>query len=205
MKMPVRERLLDAAEALVNRRGVHATSTDAVIATADAARRSLYNHFGSKEALVAEMLERRDERFMRGFKADVLGSTPDPVGRLLALIPTLGRWFQQPNFNGCLFVTVIAEATSCDDPAVVIARRHKQQMMAFVQELACAATFDAPEVLARQLVLIMEGATVVAAMTPGGPAAADATSVATGLIQSWRPLAVQTLSLASPRYREGQK
>ena len=186
MKMPVRERLLDAAEALVNRRGVHATSTDAVIATADAARRSLYNHFGSKEALVAEMLERRDERFMRAFKADILGYSSDPVARLLALMPVMGRWFRQPDFNGCLFVTVIAETSSPADPTAMIARRHKRQMMAFVQELACKATFDAPDVLARQLVLIMEGATIAAMMTPEGPAADDATTIATGLIQSWR-------------------
>ena len=186
MATPVRERLLEAAEKLVNRRGIHATSIDALIATADAARRSLYTHFGSKETLVAEMLERRDERFMIGFKADVLGFTPDPVGRLLALMLVLKRWFQQPDFNGCLFVTVIAEASSANEPAVLIAHRHKKQMLGFVQELAHAAAVDEPDVLARRLVLLMEGATVAAMVTRDASAADDAAAIANGLVRGWQ-------------------
>ncbi|MCO8649897.1 TetR/AcrR family transcriptional regulator, partial [Burkholderia multivorans] len=63
----VRERLLDAAEALIYSGGIHATGVDAIVKRSGAARKSFYSHFESKEALVVAALERRDARWMRWF------------------------------------------------------------------------------------------------------------------------------------------
>ncbi|AKM41871.1 hypothetical protein NL30_18125 [Burkholderia contaminans] len=63
----VRDRLLEAAEALIYSGGIHATGVDAIVRRSGAARKSFYSHFESKEALAAAALERRDERWMRWF------------------------------------------------------------------------------------------------------------------------------------------
>jgi AcrR family transcriptional regulator len=55
----VRDRLLDAADRLFYREGVRAVGIDRVLAEADAAKASLYQHFGCKDQLVASYLERR--------------------------------------------------------------------------------------------------------------------------------------------------
>src|SRR6476646_3440863 len=55
----VRDRLLDAADRLFYREGVRAVGIDRVLAEAEAAKASLYQHFGGKDQLVASCLERR--------------------------------------------------------------------------------------------------------------------------------------------------
>ena len=54
----VRDRLLAAADRLFYREGVRAVGIDRVLAEADAAKASLYQHFGCKDQLVASYLER---------------------------------------------------------------------------------------------------------------------------------------------------
>src|SRR5229473_215369 len=58
-EIAVRDRLLDAADRLFYREGVRAVGIDRVLAEADAAKASLYQHFGCKDQLVASYLERR--------------------------------------------------------------------------------------------------------------------------------------------------
>src|SRR5262245_52982404 len=58
-ELGVRDRLLDAADRLFYREGVRAVGIDRVLAEADAAKASLYQHFGCKDQLVASYLERR--------------------------------------------------------------------------------------------------------------------------------------------------
>src|SRR5207237_10543887 len=52
----VRDRLLDAADRLFYREGVRAVGIDSVLAEADAAQPSLYQHFGCTDQLVAPCL-----------------------------------------------------------------------------------------------------------------------------------------------------
>src|SRR4029453_3933801 len=54
----VRDRLLGAADRLFYQEGVRAVGIDRVLAEADAAKASLYQHFGCKDQLVASYLER---------------------------------------------------------------------------------------------------------------------------------------------------
>ena len=55
----VRDRLLNAADRLFYQEGVRAVGIDRVLSEADAAKASLYQHFGSKDQLVASYLERK--------------------------------------------------------------------------------------------------------------------------------------------------
>src|SRR6202007_1467872 len=58
-EIAVRDRLLDAADRLFYREGGRAVGVDRVLAEANAAKASLYQHFGCKDQLVASYLERR--------------------------------------------------------------------------------------------------------------------------------------------------
>ena len=53
-----RERLLEAAIALIGERGYAATGIGAICERAGLAKTALYHHFGSKEGLLAEVIER---------------------------------------------------------------------------------------------------------------------------------------------------
>src|SRR5262245_13853444 len=55
----VRDRLLDAADRLFYAEGVRAVGIDRVLEEANAAKASLYSHFGCKDELVAAYVARR--------------------------------------------------------------------------------------------------------------------------------------------------
>src|SRR2546423_14053671 len=60
-RRPVRERLLDAADALFYRDGISRTGVDAVLAEAQVSTATLYAQFGGKDGLIAAYLNRRLE------------------------------------------------------------------------------------------------------------------------------------------------
>ncbi len=77
---PTQVRLLDAAERLVGERGVDGVSLRAINVEADSNVAAAHYHFGSKEALVRAVLDRRmtglaEERFQQ---LDAIGDAPDP-------------------------------------------------------------------------------------------------------------------------------
>src|SRR4051794_8892570 len=83
---PTQVRLLDAAERLIGERGVDAVSLRAINTEAGSNVAAAHYHFGSKEALVRAVLDRRmsvlaEERFVR---LAPLESAPEPAPRALA-------------------------------------------------------------------------------------------------------------------------
>ncbi|KAB0686122.1 TetR/AcrR family transcriptional regulator [Burkholderia territorii] len=180
----VRERLLDAAEALIYSGGIHATGVDAIVKRAGAARKSFYSHFESKEALVVAALERRDERWMRWFVDATLARGKSPRAHLLGMFDVLRDWFLQPEFHGCAFLNASGEIADADDPVRVVARMHKARLLAFVRERCDAYADDAGierrrlARVARQWLVLIDGAIGVALVSGDATAARDARATA---------------------------
>ncbi|HEY4351118.1 MAG TPA: TetR/AcrR family transcriptional regulator [Paraburkholderia sp.] len=175
-----RERLLDAAESLIYAGGIHATGVDAIVRAAGAARKSFYTWFESKDALVVAALRRRDERWMRWFIDGTLTRARSPRTRLLAMFEVLREWFVSDGFHGCAFLNAAGEIASADDPVRVVAREHKERVLAFVREQcdAFAASVGADRRfaarLARQWLILIDGAIGVALVGGDADAASDA-------------------------------
>ena len=87
--VPVRERLLDAADRLLFVDGFIATPVDVILKEAGASPPSLYRHFGSKDGLVTAALERRLEIWTRVWDEAVEAAGDDPVARALSVWPAL--------------------------------------------------------------------------------------------------------------------
>ncbi|CAG4901757.1 TetR/AcrR family transcriptional regulator [Paraburkholderia gardini] len=130
-----RERLLDAAEALVYAGGIHATGVDAIVRQSGTARKSFYTHFGSKDALVAAALERRDERWMNWFSGNTLAQGTTPRARLIGMFDVLREWFSSDDFHGCAFLNAAGEIEAADDPIRIVAREHKARLLRFVRQM----------------------------------------------------------------------
>ena len=188
-----RERLLDAAEALIYAGGIHATGVDAIVRAAGAARKSFYTYFDSKDALVAAALSRRDERWMRWFVAGTLARGRTPQARLIGMFDVLREWFASDGFHGCAFLNAAGEIASPDDPVRVVARQHKERLLAFVREqsdawaLAVCADRRVAARLARQWLILIDGAIGVALVSGDADAALDARSAGRSLLASLAP------------------
>ncbi|HEX7909594.1 MAG TPA: TetR/AcrR family transcriptional regulator [Paraburkholderia sp.] len=187
-----RERLLDAAEALIYADGIHATGVDAIVKQSGAARKSFYTHFESKDALVAAVLDRRGERWMNWFIAGTQRHGKTARKRLLGMFDVLREWFMSDDFHGCAFLNASGEIASADDPIRVIARNHTEHLLAFVRslcnEFAAECHMDARRTarLSSQWLILLDGAISVALVSGKANAALDAQAAAQVLLDAGR-------------------
>jgi len=188
-----RERLLDAAEALIYAGGIHATGVDAIVRQSGTARKSFYTHFESKDGLVAAALERRDERWMNWFIAGTQRRGTGARKRLLGMFDVLREWFASADFHGCAFLNAAGEIASAEDPIRVVAREHKERLLAFVRtqfdDFVAETKLDARRAaaLSRQWLVLLDGAIAVALVSGEPDAALDAQAVARTLLDAQLP------------------
>jgi AcrR family transcriptional regulator len=157
-----RDHLVQTALALFSRHGYHATGIDRILAESGVAKMTLYKHFRSKDDLILAALRHRDEQFCRWLQAEVEARSPNPRERLLAVFDVLEAWFREPDFNGCCFINAAAEYGRKDDPVHVAAAEHKARMTDYLRGLAQAASATAPDEVAHQMMLLINGAVVSA-------------------------------------------
>jgi AcrR family transcriptional regulator len=179
-------KLLDATEQLIYAGGIWATGIDLIVKTSGVARKSIYRYYPTKEALVAAALRRRDERWMQWF----IGETSDaatPTERLLSIFPALRRWFGSDDFRGCAFINAAGEIGDADSPILAICRNHKQRLLDYVRQLVEACGTDNPGKIARQILVLIDGAIAVALVTGDISITDSAQQTASMLIQPSLP------------------
>ncbi|MEU9148723.1 TetR/AcrR family transcriptional regulator [Streptomyces sp. NPDC048349] len=172
-----RTRLLDAAEALFYADGIQAVGMDRIRTESGVPLKRLYRLYPAKESLVTAYLERRDRRWMTSLREAVSGAA-DPVP---ALFDWLADWFCEPDFRGCAFLNAYGELGPGGPAAVLdVVHRHKAELRSLLSDLAGPGE----ELLADQLLILVEGATVVAALDPGPAPARRAREVAQRLLDT---------------------
>jgi AcrR family transcriptional regulator len=165
-----RPALLEAARDLFYTQGVVATAVDDVAEASGLTKPTLYRHFPSKEALVAAYLDDRHEQLDVELRSWIAGSPPGSRPR--AVIDWLCDSISRAGFTGCAFVRACAELS--DDRVVrEKARKRKRVLLETIQDACRAAGARDPAALARQLALIVEGATTMAFVTGDLTAAMD--------------------------------
>ncbi len=173
---PPHKRILLAARDLFCRDGIHATGIDRILQEASASKMTLYSRFGSKEALLREVLALEGAEWRAAFFAAVEAASSDPAERLHGIIPALRPWFTGERFYGCAFMNAAAEHAKGGDADASwlreMTREHHGAILAFLAGLAEAAGYPEPGILARQVLLVMDGA-IAAMMVGGDPAVLD--------------------------------
>lgn len=182
-----RARILDAASTLFYERGTLAVGVNDVADAAGVSKVTLYRHFDSKEALVGEFLRRRSDRVSAWLRRVADRDDLPPAERVLALFDALGQWFAEPSFRGCALVNGAVEARALEGAAREIARRHLERHLDLLRDLASAAGLDDAGELARELLILVEGATTVAFVRGDPNAAADARRMAARLLDAAYP------------------
>jgi AcrR family transcriptional regulator len=175
-----RSKLLRAATELFYRDGT-AVGVDELAERAGASKVTLYRHFGDKNGLLEEVLRQRSDRVVAWLR-DAADSPSDPVARVLAVFDALRGWYAEEHFRGCAIVNAATENPRPQGPARRIARRHLARHRELLTELAADTCVADPALVGRQLLILLEGATVVAALCDDVDAAADARDAARALI-----------------------
>jgi AcrR family transcriptional regulator len=160
-------RLLDAASDLFYLRGVRAVGVDLIAETAGTTKKTLYDRFGSKDALVALYLLRRSHRWREHLLARLADAGVDGEELVLVVFDTVLSWMGTQR-RGCAFVNAYAELGDSGHPAVPVIRAEKAWMRALFDSLA-----GDPDVGAH-LHLIYEGTLVILTAGANPDAAAEA-------------------------------
>jgi AcrR family transcriptional regulator len=178
-----RERLLEAANVLFYEEGVHTVGVDRVVERAGVAKATLYTLFGNKDGLVAAYLMARDEAIRKRMIRQLADRYKTARERLLGVFDVQGGTFIDPRFHGCAFARASAEgpAGTCIEEVSV---GHRAWLRSLLLDLAKEAGAGNPEELARQLMLLYDGAAISAWMDHNPSAATAARSVATTLVDA---------------------
>ena len=177
-----RQHVVETAYALFKRAGFHATGIDRIIAEADVAKMTMYRHFPSKDELIVGVLDYRARRFER--QLDQLAQeVATPERKIAKIFDWHERWFSSPDFHGCLFAHALAEFGDPAHPVFKAVADQKNGLKGRMRRiLEAALPEDQAESIAAALLMLLEGATLLAQMGQGETAIFDARNAALGLL-----------------------
>lgn len=177
-----RQHIIETAYTLFKRDGFHATGIDRIIAEAEVAKMTMYRHFPSKDGLIVEVLNWRTDRFKR--QLDRLSETAmTPDEKIMAVFDWHERWFDSPDFHGCLFQHALAEFGERDHAVFEAVMRQKRDLQDRIRDILAQSMQEgrAPHI-AMILSMLIEGATMLAQMGQGKEAIDNARKVAADLL-----------------------
>lgn len=162
---PGARRVLDAASELFYERGIHAVGVDGIAEAAGVTKKTLYDRFGSKEALVVAYLRERDARW-RAHLLATLDRVPEPgPDRVLAVFDAAESWSTAHSPRGCSAINARAESSAGDGDAVLAeTAAEKAWQLGLLADLCREAGVWEPEDAAAALMLLYEGAIVTVGM-----------------------------------------
>jgi AcrR family transcriptional regulator len=162
MRRQTRDKLIEAAGDLFYGSGFQAVGIDQILNAVGITKTAFYKHFDSKDDLILAVLDQRDRKdisdaivYMRHHGGN------DPRQQILALFRLLEEWFAQPNFRGCLFMNAATEFASPYDPIHRAAATHGEHLAAEMLLRVQAAGLPDPEMVTKQLMLLVAGAIAV--------------------------------------------
>src|SRR5262245_3050944 len=182
-----KQRLLDTADRLFYQDGIRAVGIDRIIAEAEVAKMTLYNHFPSKDDLILAVLQYREEQVLQFFHSAMERHGKRTKDKLRAFFAALKEWFESPGFRGCAFQNAAVELADPTHAGTQYVRDHKRRfadlLRGFVEESAGKSAAK----LVPAVALLVEGA-IVAAVVHGSPEAAEvARDAALRLVEGSKP------------------
>ncbi|WP_328996219.1 TetR/AcrR family transcriptional regulator [Kribbella sp. NBC_01245] len=187
-----RERLLDAAQRLTYTQGT-GIGIDALLKEANVARRSLYEHFGGKDGLIAEVLRRSTAEDQAAYERVMGAAGNDPRERLLAIFDWLGEVITEPAFHGCRYLAADLSLSDPDHPAHEITREYRRHLHGLLERELTELGHPRPAYAADQFLLLIDGTLAVGATRPETNPATPARDLAVQILD-----AVDAQATASP-------
>ena len=184
----VRERLVETADRLFYREGIHSVGIDRIVAESGVAKSTMYVHFRTKEDLIGEYLRRRSDLMRVRVTAAVEADAERPAReRILVVFDVLDQVISGPDFRGCAFVNAAAEYPDHQGIRSAIAYDRQWLPRLFGELLDSADIGDAPAWV-EVLVQLYDGANVAAHL--------DASKNSAGTA---RETVARVLAIADPR------
>lgn len=159
LSSPTRQRIVAAATRLFYAEGIGRVSVDAIAEKAGLTKRTLYYHFKSKDDLIAAYLDGRDQPNLKQMTGWFDAAEGDVERKVEAIFTNLARVARHPKWKGCGFLRTAAELASMPGhPAIKAGSRHKSNFETWLAGELSDRMVEEPQVLAREIVLLLDGA-----------------------------------------------
>jgi len=153
-----RQQIIDAAYTLFYQNGFMRSGVDAIANTAGITKRTLYQHFASKDELIEAVLENQHQIALERIRqwADCITGKPDQM--VMMIFDKLAQWAAGAEWQGSGFTRAAVEfADMPGHPARKAARRQKEEVEMYLVEKFAAQDLDDAEQLVREVLLLIEG------------------------------------------------
>lgn len=180
-----RARIVTAAAKLFRERGINVTGVAELVAAAHVSKRTLYQHFESKDDVVLAYLQAFELDPGLCAEGTLTRTDLSARARLLELFTALAE--QQRPFRGCPFAAAAIELPDPAHPAHRFAAAHKARFAEQLSELAREAGARPAEAIGRRLALLYDGAAAQVAVMDSPEPAAEAFALAAALLETAIP------------------
>ncbi|PKH06830.1 TetR/AcrR family transcriptional regulator [Moritella sp. Urea-trap-13] len=164
--------LIQTALQLFYTHGINSVGINEILKQSGIAKKTLYNHFSSKDDLVLATLIYRNDIFNQWFKM-TLDSESSGEKSILALFYGLDDWFNNkvPElsvFRGCFFINTAAEYSVVDSPIRQYCRSHKQEIRSLITN-KIRLFIEAPEEISTltDIIFMLKEGAIVSALVEG--------------------------------------
>jgi AcrR family transcriptional regulator len=148
----VRAQILKVTDRLFYEQGIRAIGVNAIAAEAGISKKTLYQHFASKDDLIVAYLQGR-------FRPLPAASSKPPAQQILANLEWIASAIAgAEDYRGCAFLNAIAELGNENAEARDLAVSYKDSRRIWYRDLLSRLDVDDPDTLATQLSLLVDGA-----------------------------------------------
>lgn len=132
-RLGVKERILEAASRLFYENGYNQTGINQIIAEAEVAKASMYQHFRSKEDIAVAYLQRRHQNWI-GSLMDFISDRDTPREKIIGSFDYLVHWLMEVDFRGCGFQNIITDLPAEQQKIKDQVRLHKDDLRDWIHD-----------------------------------------------------------------------
>ena len=158
-RVPMRERIVEAATELFYAQGLRAVSAEKIIAQVGTTKVTFYRHFPTKDDLIVAYLERR-AKWERDAIAGARQATDDVPDVFRIIAEAIGAESCSPGFRGCPFINAAAEYADPGHPVRRVVDAHRRWFKQAIQDLLDEIGVPDSARAADELVMLRDGAMV---------------------------------------------
>lgn len=184
-KEKVRDRIIRVASDLFYKQGFNSTGINQIIAEADIAIGSLYNHFSSKNELLKVYLIKEEQVWFRGFEEHsskfILSKD-----KIFALVDYRKKLQTSSKFAGCHFIKINAEVGNSNPVISDFVMKHKEKQKIMIKELITQYNKEGGSInekeITENIFLLLEGAVVISTINQNAVAFDQVKKIIKGLL-----------------------
>jgi AcrR family transcriptional regulator len=183
-----REHLLNTSLKVFNQYGYHRVGIDFILKEAVMSKKTMYKHFRSKNELILAVLQKQNTQLLDNLSDFINTTAHTPLTRLQAVFVFINNWIQSDDFYGCMFTSAVSEFPEENSPIREVSKQFKYTLNDFIFELCEHAKLNHPRLLAEELTMLIDGATVIAQVRPEKRASDAFIRSANNLIHVYTPV-----------------